>query len=47
MNLKKFIFIDKRKETMKNTQYRMEVKFSNIIGKDSVSPGGITKLNKL
>ena len=32
---------------MKNSQYRMEDKFSNIISKDSISPEETTKLNSL
>ena len=36
---------DKRKEIMKNTQFRVEDIFGDIIRKDSISPEQITKLN--
>ena len=38
-------YIDKRKEIMNSTQFRVEDIFGNIISKDSISPEQITKLN--
>ena len=39
-------YIDKKSELMKNTQFKVEDVFSDIISKDSISPEQITKLNK-
>ena len=38
-------YIDKRKEIMKNTQFRVEDIFGDVISKDNFSQEQITKLN--
>ena len=38
-------YIDKKSEIMKNTQFRVENIFGDVISKDSISPEQITKLN--
>ena len=38
-------YLDKRKEIMKNTQFRVEDVFGDIISKDKLSQEQITKLN--
>ena len=38
-------YLDKRKEIMKNTQFKVEDIFGDVISKDSVSPEQISKLN--
>ena len=38
-------YIDKRSEIMKNTQFKVEDVFGDVISKDSISPEQITKLN--
>ena len=47
MELKKIYnhYIDKRPEIMKNTSFRVEDVFGDVISKDSISPEQITKLN--
>ena len=47
MELKKIYnhYIDKRSEIMKNTSFRVEDVFGDVISKDSISPEQITKLN--
>ena len=37
----------KRKEIMKNTQFKAQNTFGDIISKDSISPEQTTKLNKI
>ena len=37
--------VDKKSEIMKNTQFKVEDIFGNVISKDSISPEQITKLN--
>ena len=48
MELKKIYshYLDKRSEIMKNTSFRVEDVFGDVISKDSISPEQITKLNK-
>ena len=38
-------YLDKRKEKMNSTKYRVEDIFSDVISKDFISPEQITKLN--
>ena len=38
-------YVDKKSEIMKNTQFKVEDVFGNVISKDSISPEQITKLN--
>ena len=38
-------YIDKRKEIMNSTKYKVEDIFGDVISKDSISPEQITKLN--
>ena len=38
-------YINKRSEIMKNTSFRVEDVFGDVISKDSISPEQITKLN--
>ena len=38
-------YVDKRKEFMNSTKFRVEDIFGDIISKDSISPEQITKLN--
>ena len=38
-------YIDKRKEIMDSTKFKVEDIFGNVISKDSISPEQITKLN--
>ena len=38
-------YFDKRKEILKNTQFKVEAIFGNVISKDKFSPEQITKLN--
>ena len=38
-------YFDKKSEIMKNTQFKVEDIFSDVVSKDSVSPEQITKLN--
>ena len=47
MELKKIYnhYIDKRSEIMKNTSFRVEDVFGDVISKDSISPEQITKPN--
>ena len=47
MELKKIYnhYLDKRSEIMKNTSFRVEDVFDDVICKDSISPEQITKLN--
>ena len=47
MELKKIYnhYIDKRSEIMKNTSFRVEDVFGEVLSKDSVSPEQITRLN--
>ena len=37
-------YLDKRKETMKNTSFKLEGVFGDVINKDTISPEQITKL---
>ena len=39
-------YIDKRKEIMKNTNFKVEDVFGDVISKDNFSQEQITKLNK-
>ena len=39
-------YIDKRKEIMKNTSFKVEDVFGDVISKDNFSQEQITKLNK-
>ena len=39
------LYIDKRKEIMKNTSFKVEDVFGNVISKDSFRQEQITKLN--
>ena len=39
-------YIDKRSEIMKNTQFKVEDVFGDVISKDNFSQEQITKLNK-
>ena len=47
MDLKKIYnhYLDKRSEIMKNTSFKVEDVFGDVISKDSISPEQITKLN--
>ena len=47
MELKKIYnhYLDKRSEIMKNTSFRVEDVFADVISKDILSPEQITKLN--
>ena len=47
MELKKIYnhYLDKRSEIMKNTSFKVENVFGDVISKDSISPEQITKLN--
>ena len=38
-------YIDKRKEIMESTKFKVEDIFGNVISKDFISPEQITKLN--
>ena len=38
-------YVDKKSEIMKNTSFRVEDVFGNVISKDSISPEHITELN--
>ena len=38
-------YVDKRKEIMDSTKFKMEDIFGDVISKDSISPEQITKLN--
>ena len=38
-------YLDKRKEIMKNTQFKVDDIFGDIISKDTISPEQMTKLN--
>ena len=38
-------YIDKRKEIMNSTKFKVEDFFGDVISKDSISPEQITKLN--
>ena len=38
-------YVDKRKETMNSTKFRVEEIFDNVISKDTISTEQITKLN--
>ena len=38
-------YLDKRREIMKNTQFKVDDIFGDIISKDTISPEQITKLN--
>ena len=38
-------YVDKRSEIMKNTQFKVEDIFTNVISKDTISTEQITKLN--
>ena len=38
-------YIDKRSEIMRNTQFKVEDVFGDVISKDSISPEQLTKLN--
>ena len=38
-------YVDKKSEIMKNTQFKVEDVFGDVISKDSISPEQITKLN--
>ena len=38
-------YLDKRKEIMKNTQFKVEDVFGDVISKDNFSQEQITKLN--
>ena len=38
-------YIDKRKQIMNSTKFKVEDKFGDVISKDSISPEQITKLN--
>ena len=40
-------YLDKRKDTMKNTQFKVEDLFGDVISKENFRPEQITKLNKL
>ena len=39
-------YLDKRKEIMKNTQFKVEDVFGDVISKDNFRQEQITKLNK-
>ena len=38
-------YVDKRKEIMDSTKFKVEDIFGDVISKDSISPQQITKLN--
>ena len=38
-------YLDKRKEIMNSTKFKVEDIFGDVISKDSISPEQITKLN--
>ena len=38
-------YVDKRKEIMDSTKFKVEDIFGDVISKDSISPEQITKLN--
>ena len=38
-------YVDKKSEIMKNTQFKVEDIFSDVISKDTISTEQITKLN--
>ena len=38
-------YLDKKSEIMKNTQFKVEDIFTNVISKDTISTEQITKLN--
>ena len=38
-------YLDKRKEIMNSTKFKVEGIFGDVISKDSISPEQITKLN--
>ena len=38
-------YIDKRKEIMDSTKFKVEENFGDVISKDSISPEKISKLN--
>ena len=38
-------YVDKKSEIMKNTSFKVEDAFTNVISKDTISPERITKLN--
>ena len=38
-------YLDKRKEIMNSTKFKVEDIFDDVISKDSISPEQITKLN--
>ena len=38
-------YIDKRKEIMNSTKFKVAVIFGDVISKDSISPEQLTKLN--
>ena len=38
-------YLDKRKEILTSTQFKVEDIFGDVISKDSISPEQITKLN--
>ena len=40
-------YVDKRSEIMKNTQYKVEDVFNDMLGKDTISQEQITKLNNV
>ena len=40
-------YVDKRKQTMTSTQFKVEAFFGDVISKDSISPEQITKLKIL
>ena len=40
-------YVDKRSEIMRNTSFKVEDIFGDVISKDSISPEQITKLNNL
>ena len=39
-------YLDKRKEIMRNTEFKVEYNFGDNISKDSLSPEQTTKLSK-
>ena len=47
LELKKiyYHYLDKRKEIMDSTKFKVEDIFGDVISKDSISPEQITKLN--
>ena len=40
-----FLYLDEREEIMKNTQFKIEDVFNDVLDKESISPERITKLN--